>query len=422
MAATLRSKSTAGKYKYRGDEQLRNKTQDICATFSPEFKLLFTCLRGRVGEKERELLDAVTVEGINWDFFMGLAVHHGIYPLVYQYLSTLDNAVLPLAVVCSLREKFRENMSKSLQMTGELVKLIQLMEQNGIRVLVLKGFLLGHKLYGNVALRPAHDLDILVWPEEVDKASKIIEAQDYERIFPGCTGTPKQLRNWMKTQHHFSYWQKDKQISLELHWRLGHHGLDIPLTCVKICQIQVQIAKQSMSILGAEELLLSLALHGASHGWFRLKWLCDIGMILRQAEFSWQKLYRLTRSLGFESVLNQTIVLVHELLAVQVPDNIADTVFKDLQARKLADMTIPFITKHYHRNTGVSLYYWQKKYELNLRYGWRRKLSFIHGHFLPTDADIELIALPAYFYFIYYLLRPFTWLGRKVWKFAPKQC
>lgn len=411
----------AGQCAYRRrNEQLQKKAQDIDATFSPEFRLLLACLRGRIRENERNSIDSFIIAEINWDFLMRLAVHHGVYPLVYQYLSAVENAALTHDVIYLLRKKSRDNMAKSLQMTGELVKLIRSMERNGIRVVVLKGFPLGNKLYGNVALRPSHDLDILVWPEDLNKARRVIEAQDYNRIFPSFSGTPKQLQNWMKSQHHISYWQKDKQISLELHWRVGHHGLDMPLICVENGLIQVKIAGQSMYMLGAEELLLFLVLHGASHAWFRLKWLCDIGMVLSQGEISWQRLYRLTRGLGFESLLNQAIILVHELLAAHVPDNIAKVGFNDLKARKLADMTISFMINGRDQKISVPSYYCQKKFGLYLHCGWRRKLSFIHDHFLPTDADIELIELPECLYFMYYLLRPFTWFGRKMLKSAQK--
>lgn len=393
------------------------EVKNIYETLSLELKLLLACLRPQIAEKEQNPIDMLFAAPIDWDLLVHLAVYHGVLPLVYQYISTLKHVALPPEAISILRQKSRESTLKTLHMIGELVKVMRDMEENGIRVVVLKGFPLADKLYGNVALRPSQDLDILVWPKDMDKARRLIEAQGYERIYPSFAATPGQLRNWMKIQHHFMYWHKDKHITLEMHWQLGHHGMDIPLTYIEHSLTQVKIAGQLMHMLGTEELLLSLVLHGASHRWFSLKWLCDIGMMLRRGGFSWQRLYGLAESLGVETILNQAIILSRHLLAAPVPDGIIDMVNKDRKAQKLATMAIPFIID-FHSNFDQSIdllsHYYKKKYGFYLQCGWRKKFAFIHHHFLPTDADIELIALPESLYFMYFLIRPFTWFKHQL--------
>lgn len=399
----------------KGNNQLLN----ISDRLSPELKLLLACLRPQVTKEEHASLDALCTAPINWGDFTQLAVHHGVYPLVYQCINTFRHAALPPQVVAFLRQKSLENRARTLQITGELVKVLRAMEAKNIRVVVLKGFPLGHKLYGNMALRPSRDLDILVWPEDVDEARKLLETLGYDRIYPNFAGTPGQLCNWMKNQHHFNYLHKQKQVLLELHWQLGHHGMDMPLTYIKNSLTPVKIAGQSMYLLKTEELLLSLILHGASHKWFRLKWLIDVGIVLRQGAFSWQRLYELGERLDVVAILNQALILARQLLAAPVPDEVAAIVAKDRKAQNLAEMALTYImafpTGH-DPNQKMSSYFHRKKYGLNLRCGFRRKFAFIHDHFLPTDADIALVALPAYLYFIYYLMRPLTWFGRRIFK------
>ncbi|KJR49320.1 hypothetical protein UF75_0160 [Desulfosporosinus sp. I2] len=321
-----------------------------------------------------------------------------------------------------LQKKLRENTSKALHMTGDLINVLRLMEESGIRAVVLKGIPLGYMLYSNLALRPSRDLDILVWPEDVHKAIVVIENQGYERIEPSSVVTPERLNNWMKTNHHLGFRHNDREIYLELHWRVGHYGIEIPLNEIESCLTQLTIAGQAMYIPGAEELLLFLMLHGASHAWFRLKWLCDIAVLLGRGGFSWERLYALAEHLGVEALLNQAVIFAHDLLQAPVPDNVVQRIMKDRKARNLVRMALPFIfsVNYEPANLTISmpLYFHSKKYEFSVQIGWKKKFAYLYKKLLPKDRDFELITLPESLYFLYYLFRPFNWLSRKVLELA----
>ena len=397
---------------------MRNKIKDVYSTLPPELKLVLLCIRQQVTEKVQEDIYMLTAGPMDWDLFMHLTVRHRVYPLAYRYLSMCNHSVVPHKVINILRQKSRENMSKSLQMTGELVKVLRGMEDKGIHAVVLKGLPLAYKLYGNVAVRPSRDLDILVWPADVEKARKVLEEQGYNRKHPSFIETPARLRIWMKAQHHFAYWHQEKEIYVELHWRLGHQGVEIPLTAVKNSLTQVKIAGQLICVPKTEELLLFLVMHGAGHAWFRLRWICDIAMILRQEGFCWERLYGLAGRLGVTTLLNHAVILARNLLEATVPDNIAAAAEKDCKAQKWALMAIPFIFvvnfDFAHLRISMPMYYHYKRYEYSIKDGWRSKLAYLCSRFSPEERDIEQIVLPAYLYFIYYLIRPFTWFSRRV--------
>lgn len=397
--------------------------RDIFGALPPELKLILLCLQRRTTEKKPEIINA-PLPGYNWDLFMRMAMHHRVYPLVYRYLSTSRHMTVPRDVERMLQQKSRETAAKALQMTGELLKVLRTMTEKGIRAVVLKGFPLGYRQYGDMALRPSRDLDILVWPEDLEKARKVIEAHGYAQTYPCFPETPGRLRHWMKTQHHIEYLHQDKEICLELHWKLGNQDMDLPLSEIGDRLTYIMLAGQPVLMPGTEELLLFLVLHGASHAWFRLRWLCDIAAILQQGGFSWERLYKLIKYLDMETLFNQAIILARDLLAAPVPDKIAAGLAQDRKAQQLVDMALPIIAADDFNPAnlvmGKPFYFHHKRYQFGIRCGWKRKLAHIHGCFSPREKDIGLISLPDNLYFLYYLLRPLTWFGQRAAELAGK--
>ncbi|CQR74725.1 hypothetical protein SOV_07470 [Sporomusa ovata DSM 2662] len=397
----------------------------LYSSLSSELKLVLLCSRLQTTVEEEVAIDKLLAEHIDWELFMHLTMHHRLYPLEYRYLSTHIHPKVPKTVVSILRQQTQQNTCKTLQMVGELVRLIRAMAQNRIRTVVMKGFPLAYQLYGDMTLRPSKDLDILVWPEDMDKARKIVEDNGYFPEHPIANSSPAQQRKWMETNQHLEYWNPDRAVCLELHWRLDCHGLDIPLITVENSLVQVQLANQSINILGKEELLLYLVLHGANHAWSRLKWLCDVDIVLRQGAFSWEALYQLAYSLGVNAILNQSIILSHALLDTPIPVNIVEMAKNDTKAQDLAAMALRCISDNDYKPkklyvVAYSIYQWEK-YLFLLQARWRERISFVFRCFLPSKEDFRMIALPEKLYFLYYMLSPFTWLCCRVRNAARKR-
>lgn len=372
-------------------------------SLSRELKLVLLCSQINLEEKDVQAINQLLAEPIYWDLFLDLAEHHRVYPLVYRNMAGLAKTAMPAEVIGVLRQRGWKNTAKTLQMTGEFVNIIRIMEENGVRIVVLKGFPLGYILYGNLALRPSKDLDLLVWPKDLDRAINLIENQGYELKDPSQAIISGWLRNWwMKTNHHFEYWHHEKETSIELHWQAGHYGLEIPLNKIEISLVKVKVSGQEMYILGQEELLLYLILHGTGHSWFRLKWLCDVGAMLRQGGFSWVKLYGLAEGLGVETQLNQAVILARYLLHAPVPVNIVERISEDRKALNLASLALPIISAvNYYDPVNIKII---REHKMQL--GWRRMVVHLFNKFL----------LQKMVYFLYYLLRPFILLRLKVMK------
>lgn len=400
---------------------LQNTADKIHNRLSPELQLLLLCSKFQVQEKEQKTIERLVVGPIEWNLFLRLVLQHRVFPLVYRYLNCHKDLAVPEHVRLSLRQVCKENISKTLCMTAELMKLLRAMEGQGIPVLVMKGIPLAYYLYKDITLRPSSDLDILVSPENVNKAWKIIEEYNYAPVHPVTHTTSSQLDKWMEANQHLAFWHDGQETYLEVHWRLSYYGWDTLLTSGTGIG-EIQVAGQAMQVMEKEVLILYLILHGAFHAWAQLRWLQDIDNLVRKNEFSWDVLYQLAEQMHVRHILNQSIYLIEELWETHIPESVWEKVMHDKKALRLSDMVMPFICDHDHyqktNRQVASLFLQQKKYLFCLQPSWREKLIFIWRCFLPAKEDHELIVFPRKLYFMYYILSPLTSIGRRIRNFS----
>ena len=386
---------------------------------SPELRLVLLCSNLKSKDKDQDTIDKLIDSGINWPVFTNLVLHHRVYPLAYRYLRTLAHSAVPNEVVAALHELKQDNDRKTLQMITEFVRIMRALEQKGIRTIIIKGFPLAQQLYGDIALRTSRDLDIFVHIEDLGAATKVIEDHGYIWRKPFAVSKTIPLKKWMDWDKHLNYWHPQLEVCIELHWRLDCQGMNIPFSLIDKGRISTRMFGQSINVLGHEELLLYLVIHGSAHKWSRIKWLLDINLMVKKGGYSWEKIYLISDNLGVRPVLNQALILVHVLLENPLPKAIVDLIDKDAKAKKMAMIALRFIIDNgLHTNKSLNekaiRLYQQKIYEFNLNSKLRGQLSYLSKCFIPSVEDLELISLSRRVYFIYYIISPFTWFYRRI--------
>ncbi|MEL7567614.1 MAG: nucleotidyltransferase family protein [Dehalobacterium sp.] len=386
---------------------------------SPELMLLLLCAQDKNEEKE-EIVGLLN-QSVNWDLFLQLARYHRLFPLAYKTLSSIDNPGVPENVTKELRQEYRKNVLKAVGMTGEMVRIMRLFKENGIKSLVLKGAPLAQKLYGDVALRPSKDIDLMVGLEDLEKAGKILEKEGYKNTQFDVLMTPRQKKDYLDKFHHFNYYHAERRVCLELHWKM--HKIDLKYQALSNSDVRkVDIAGYAVPVMADEEWFMYLMVHGSSHKWFRLRWLCDLERLMRQGrDMDWGKLIFLADYAGLRTIMHQTMILANELLQVPVPDPMTQSLRHDKKAWVLANLVINQL--YDQEDNAPSSSYWKNfilrnGYHLRLRSGWQHKLSYLFSLLQPMSRDFRLISLPDRLYPLYYLIRPMTWLGRRLSSFS----
>ncbi len=121
---------------------------------------------------------------IDWDYFVQVASQHLVLPTVYCRLKARKLLhVLPLELEAYLREITRMNRSRNKALLQELQSIHILFISNGINYMFLKGMaLLKGQYYNDIGERMIGDIDLLVHPENIKTANKLLIENGYHPI------------------------------------------------------------------------------------------------------------------------------------------------------------------------------------------------------------------------------------------------
>ena len=118
-----------------------------------EVELMLCCARTRISPQIRLRVKELATEDVDWQAFLQLATSHGVRPLVYETLHATCWEALPESVQRELTHFYSANSAKNRFLAGELLRILQLFEDENILAVPFKGPVLAAVLYDNLALR-----------------------------------------------------------------------------------------------------------------------------------------------------------------------------------------------------------------------------------------------------------------------------
>ena len=304
-----------------------------------ELRLMLSCLRLSPHDMEVQQIEKLSRTGIEWHNFLRWVDHHHVAPLVYTNLRRYAGKAVPSSIMRGLRNRFERNAHRGLANALELVRLHKLFQENGIPVFPLKGSVLALQVYGNLALRHAGDIDLLVNLRHVDLADHLLRER-YCRISPGLHLTPYQQKQYYRLREQLKYIHDRNNLKFELHTRLFYNR---PYFALDLAQLQeraryILVANASVPAMSPEDNVLYLCDHGAQHYWYRLFWLSDLAEIIRQDWVTdWDLLLTISTTLGVSRPLTQGVILAHLLFETPLPEQI--------RAYAARDQAMPYLIK-----------------------------------------------------------------------------
>jgi len=379
-----------------------------------ELKFVLNC--SKYSQTEKETISTFLSPNMDWDYILRLAMDHGIFPLVYNTLHSLDSPIIPEYVINSLRQSSIKNAMKVVGMSDEIIRILKSMNEYGIQVLILKGSPLSIKINEDIAFRPSNDIDILVDPLEFASAEKILMQMGYSRVYPDFSLTQRQQKAYFERCNHFEYSHLTRNILVELHWRIRFYNVKYFPPLSKLSTQKIDIAGYLVPVMDNEYWLIFLMVHGHKHMWSRLRWLYDIKEFMKM-NINWDKLLVQADISGLRPIINQTLILANELLDVPIPDCMVQSVANDQKAWQLALIAIEklFINVNELSLDDPQFSPLKKNIFDDLDYynlPWKSKLFLIFALFKPCEVEFKLISLQDNLYPLYYLIRPLYWLRR----------
>src|SRR5258705_2709891 len=153
-------------------------------TTRPENELLICVARRSLSRDRADRIASIAASQIDWNYLINTATQQGLMPLLYSHLSSSCPQSVPLEVLDRLQRAFLANSKSCLLLFGELRKLLRLFSDNGMTAVALKGPLLSATAYGDLCLRQAGDLDILIKKRDFSLAKETLITAGYRLATP----------------------------------------------------------------------------------------------------------------------------------------------------------------------------------------------------------------------------------------------
>ncbi|BDA72003.1 hypothetical protein RIVM261_005020 [Rivularia sp. IAM M-261] len=306
-------------------------------TLRPEDELILCCARAKLEDETVQRIKDLIQEDFDWQYFIKKAGFHRVIPLVYPNLNNIAKGIIPNNIFDKISLAFHNNVNRTLLLSGELIKILRLLNERGIAAVPYKGPALSALLYGNVALRPAGDLDIVVQKEHVFKFKHLLAPYGYEPV-DKVTNAEEIAYLEDKRKHTYSLINKSKDALIEIHWRITPEytsPIETKHFWGKLEPFVFNCTK--ISTLSLEDWLPILCVHASRHRWERLNWLCDIADLIRvQPKINWDSVIQLTHQLDCQRMLFLGLYLAHNLLEVNLPVEVLQKIEADKESVALA--------------------------------------------------------------------------------------
>ncbi len=354
-------------------------------------------LRGQRTERVRQLLQSP----IQWKTLLSLADQHGLQPLLYQTLSKVADAVSS-AEMCSLQQAYELNLHKSLFLARELIRIIDHLRSTGVDVLPYKGPALAEMYYGDIALRPSGDIDLLTLQADLPRIREAVKQLGY---IPHWSLTPGQERAFLRAGYECAFDGPSGPNLLELQWALQprFYSVDFDMGGLFSRAVVTSVAGYEVKTPSVEDQLLILSLHASKHVWGRLIWLSDIARVMNTPKLDWGWIGLQAVDLGIVRILRVTAVLAERLLGKPVPVGLNERLPMD----PFAEMLAQEIEARIRQNAGYdveSVEYFRLM--LRLRERQIDRLRFVSRlAFTPGPSEWKAVRLPQRLSPLYRLVR-----------------
>jgi Uncharacterised nucleotidyltransferase len=189
-----------------------------------------------------------------------------------------------------------------------------------VPALFVKGASLAQLAYGSLALKSARDIDLLVAPDDAARAFGLLKREGYAAVAPPAAPSPAQLGVLLRLHKDLELVDVARGLNLELHWRLIDNPVLLREVGLGAPTQDVPVLDGQLRTLGDAQLFAYLCVHGASHCWFRLKWLADLNAWLAgKREDQIVGFYRYAETLGVGACAGQALLLCNRLLGLTSP-------------------------------------------------------------------------------------------------------
>jgi hypothetical protein len=371
------------------------------ATLDAEWSVLLAACSGIPLQQKQDRLRALLRQPVRWKLLFDLAERHGAQPLVYQSLIDIEDAVPP-EQVSWLEQRYQANLHKALLLSSELIQIVDHLSALGLEVMPYKGLALAELIYGDIALRQAGDMDLLIRPQDLSRVRDVARQLGYT---PHLSLSGAEERSYLKFGYEYSFDGAAGPNLLEVQWAIQprFYAIDFDMDGLFQRATTVKVAGHPMKTPSSEDLLLALSAHAAKHVWGRLVWLCDIARIMSLPTLDWDWIGLQAQALGIVTIVRVSMLLANRLLGADIPAPALASFPADSAALALANEIQTHIVSETSYNVEAVAYF---RLMMRLRERPADRRRFLQRLvFTPGPGEWQAVRLPAPLFPLYRLVR-----------------
>jgi hypothetical protein len=279
--------------------------------------LLLACLKARWDPRQLDLARRIANQSdVNWGDFLDQATKHAVAPLIYHTLRE-DTAILRPPITDTLREAYYASATKNALLHHALEQTISTLHESGIPVILLKGSALAYGAYGNIALRPMGDVDLLVRTDMMPRTQAVLAQRGYlvrEPVYP--------------LPRHVTFTRTDGgvPVNVEIHQHIvssPYYRKSIPEEWLWQEPLELSLGSEVGRMLSPEAAIFHSCLHFLDHTSMEggLLWLWDIVEIARNLPVHWETVADRSAEFGITLPVRSVLLKCRELLGLVLPDD-----------------------------------------------------------------------------------------------------
>jgi len=388
----------------------------VSAALPDDFLLVAACCIWPPSARRNDAIRAAAGCRIDWANVLRIVARQRVCGLVSDGLRCAEIEPPP-AAKSKLAADAGDIARQSLQLASEALRLQAAFDAASLPAVFVKGSALAVLAYNNLGIKHAWDIDLLIAPGDVRRACEVLAAAGFERTMPPASFANDRFFAWTEFARECIFRHQVRGTFLELHWRLSDNRALLAHVSASSATRLVTIASgQALRTLQDEDLFAYLCLHGAHHGWSRLKWLADLAAWLSgKSAAEVETLYRRAKADGVGRAAAQALLLCERLFGMELPPALSAEMKSDRATRWLVAVALDAMAGDDHSRQTEDRPLGNLRIEIShflLATGVSAWLSELQSKSVGWT-DFQRLALPRPLYFLYPVLRLPSWLWRR---------
>lgn len=259
----------------------------------------------------------------DWQSLAERAQRFKVEGLFYRAIKSpnFPTALIPEEVRSRLRNAYRAQATLNTSLFLDAAKVLMSFAENHLPVIALKGLALAKSIYGDIALRPMSDIDLLLKEEDLVKAGRILLAWGYEQEVAAW-------ESMLKTYHHLPPFENKNGTVIELHGNIVTPDtpmkVDIDGLWARACFIKVD--DTPVRVFSSEDQFLHLCIHACFHLQTGLDLIpfCDLAGLMKISggQFDWPTAMERAGRWGGKKCVYLMLLLTREMLGAAPPEKV----------------------------------------------------------------------------------------------------